>query len=283
MAKKKTGSRPRYRSMTARSLSDFVDVVQDLQDEWSDLESEQMEKDNGGDAHIWFRGNADKAWELTPKIFRTKNEISVTDEAELYGEFLRRGYSLAPSLTVGWHSYFLMQHHGIPTRLLDWTDSALVALYFAIRNCKTDAAVWAVNPLWLNGKTVKRYALVEPGLDPIAAAFMVDAVHADLEGHKEDESSPLLAIAVRPPWVSMRMFAQRSLFTLHGSQNIPIEQYPFVRRNSPLCRIVIPVKQREDFLVGLRSCGITETTIYPDLDGLAKELITEYGGLDLPK
>jgi hypothetical protein len=156
-------------------------------------------------------------------------------------------------------------------------------LSVGLKNCKTDAAVWAVNPLWLNGKTVNRYALVEPSLDPIAGAFMVDAVHASIEGHKEDGSARLLSIAVRPPWVSMRMFAQRSLFTLHGSQNIPIEQYPFVRRNSPLCRIVIPVKQREDFLVGLRSCGVTETTIYPDLDGLAKELITEYGGLDVPK
>lgn len=108
--------------------------------------------------------------------------------------------------------------------------SKLVALYFAVKNCKTDAAVWAVNPLWLNGKTFNRYALVEPSLDPMAAAFMVDAVHASLEGHKGDGSSPLLSIAVRPPWVSMRMFAQRSLFNLHGSQNIPIEQYPFVRR-----------------------------------------------------
>jgi hypothetical protein len=103
--------------VTARSLSDFVDVVQDLQDEWSDLESEHIEKDDGGDAHIWFRGNADKGWELAPKIFRTNNEISVTDEAELYGEFLRRGCSLAPSLTVGWHSYFLMQHHQLECRL----------------------------------------------------------------------------------------------------------------------------------------------------------------------
>jgi len=283
MAKKKTGARPRFRSVTARSLPDFVDVVQGLQDEWSDLEAEQTQKDDGGDAHIWFRGNADKDWELTPKIFRTNNEISVTDEAELYGEFLRRGCSLAPSLTVGLHSYFLMQHHGIPTRLLDWTDSAMVALYFAVKNCETDAAVWAINPLWLNGKTVNRYALVEPSFDPVAAAFMVDAVHASLEGNKEGGASPLLSIAVRPPWVSQRMFAQRSLFTLHGSQNIPIEQYPFVRRNSPLCRIVIAQNERKDFLVGLRSCGIMETTIYPDLDGLAKELVTEYGGLDVPK
>jgi len=284
MAKKKTGSRPRYRTVTARSLPDFVDAVQGLQDEWSDLEAEHTQKDDGGDAHIWFRGNANKDWDLTPKIFRTHNEIGVEDEDELYGEFLRRGCSLAPSLTAGWHSYFLMQHHGIPTRLLDWTDSALVALYFALKNCKTDAAVWAVNPLWLNGNTVNRYALVEPSTDRVAAAFMVPEVHAILTGGKEaSAASPLLCIAVRPPWVSARMVAQRSLFTLHGPENIPIETYRFVRKESPLCRIVIPLRNREDVMVGLRACGVTETTIYPDLDGLAKELVTEYGGLDLPK
>jgi hypothetical protein len=135
-----------------------------------------------------------------------------------------------------------------------------------------------MNPLWLNWHTVSRYALVDPSVDPVAAAFRVDALRASLEGTTEGAPSPL-SIAVRPPWVSLRMFAQRSLFTLHGSQDIPIEKYPFVRKDSPLCRIVIPLKDREDVMVGLRACGITETTIFPDLDGLAKELVTEYGGL----
>jgi FRG domain len=280
MAKKKTRSRTRYRSVTARSLPEFVNVVQGLQDDWSDLEAMQTERSehHGRLAHVWFRGHANKDWELNPKIFRTNNEIEVEDEEELYAEFIRRGCSVAPSLSDGWHSYFVMQHHGVPTRLLDWTDSALVALYFALKNCEADAAVWAVNPLWLNGRTINSYSLVDPSVDPVAATFRVDALRTTLEGTK-DEALPLLSIAVRPPWVSMRMFAQRSLFTLHGSRNIPIETYPFVRRTSPLCRIVIPLTEREDVMVGLRACGVTETTIFPDLDGLAKELIAEYGGL----
>lgn len=283
MARNKKTTRPHYRSLTVRSLADFVDSVQMLQDDWSELEAVQTQRDDGADAHIWFRGHGDKDWELTPKIFRTGNEITVTDEDELYGEFLRRGCSLAPSLSAGWHSYFVMQHHGIPSRLLDWTDSALVALYFALKDCRTDAAVWAMNPLWLNGKTTNRYALVEPSNDPVAAAFMVPEIHAILTGSKGTSGAPLLSIAVRPPWVSVRMVAQRSLFTLHGPEDLPIETYRFVRRDSPLCRIVIPLVYRNDVIVGLRACGVTETSIYPDLDGLAKELVTEYGGLDLPK
>lgn len=76
------------------------------------------------------------------------------------------------------------------------------------------------------------------------------------------------------------MFGQRSLFTLHGSQDLPIEKYPFAQQDMPLCRIVIPHRDRGEIMVGLRICGVAETTVYPDLDGLAKELIAEYGGLD---
>lgn len=229
-------------------------------------------------AHIWFRGHADKGWALIPKIFRTRSGIRVVDEEELYGEFVRRGGSLKGALPDVWHSHFAMQHHGIPTRLLDWTDSGPVALYFALRDVRTDAAVWALNPLWLNSKTVGRYALADPRFDPVAAAFRIDAVREGLEGPKAGQ--PLLSIAVRPPLLSMRMFGQRSLLTLHGSQDLPIEKYPFAKRDMPLCRIVIPQRNRGEIMVGLRICGVAETTVYPDLDGLAKELIAEYGGLD---
>ena len=227
MRQKAVSKRTRFRSITVRSLGEYVDVIQDLQDEWSDREDAETGSADGGLAHIWFRGHAGKEWELKPKIFRTHTEIRVADEEELYAEFVRRGCSLAPSLTDGWHAYFVMQHHGVPTRLLNWTDSALTALYFALKDAQTDAAVWAVNPLWLNSRTISRYSLVDPNIDPVVAEFRVDALRANSEGQKE--SAALLCIAVRPPLVSMRMFAQRSLFTLHGSQEIPVE------RDTPLC------------------------------------------------
>ncbi len=278
MPTKRKPFRVKCRSEIARSLAQFIDIVQDIQERWSDWEAEDTNSRDAALAHVWFRGHSNSGWELTPNIFRTKSNIRVCDEEELYGEFVRRGGSLLSGLSDGWHAYFMMQHHGIPTRLLDWTDSALVALYFALKASRTDAAVWAINPLWLNSCTVERYALVDPRFDPVAVAFRVDAIRASLQD--SESGTPLLSMAVRPPLVSSRMFGQRSLFTLHGSQDIPIEKYSFVDRDSPLSRIVIPERNLSDFRVGLRLCGIAETTVFPDLDGLAKELIAEYGGLD---
>lgn len=275
MSKKHSRRRLRCRSITVRSLAQFVDAVHDLEDDWSDQEDAVTGSKDGGDAHVWFRGHADKTWDLKPKLFRTGNEIRPIDEAELYGEFVRRGGTIAPTLAPDLHAYFVMQHHGVPTRLLDWTASAFTALYFALRHTTTDAAVWAINPLWLNSQTVGRYGLVDPTIDPVAAAFRVDILWASMDA---PSPNPLLSIAIRPSWVSPRMFAQRSMFTLHGATDIPIEQYRFINSESPLCRIVIPHRHREHVLVGLRACGITETAVYPDLDGLARELITEYGG-----
>jgi hypothetical protein len=276
MPKKQRVPKVKCRSELVRSLSQFVDLVQGLQEQWSDWEDADTGKTDEGLAHIWFRGHSDVKWVLTPKIFRTNTDVDVHDEEELVNEFVRRGGSMMASLEP-WHCYFQMQHHGVPTRLLDWTDSALVALYFALRDGKGDCAVWAINPLWLNSKTADRYGLVDPQIDVVAAEFRIDAIRAALDSRQNKPA--LLSLAVRPPLVSSRMFGQRSLFTLHGSQNLPIERYPFVNRDAPICRIVIPNQCRGDFMVGMRLCGITETTVFPDLDGLAKELIREYGGL----
>src|SRR5580692_11167495 len=98
MSKNRRTPRIRCRSLTVRSLGQFVDVIQDLQEEWSDWEEEDTNSRDGGLAHIWFRGHSDKGWNLTPKIFRTKSSIRVADEEELYGEFVRRGGSLMGAL-----------------------------------------------------------------------------------------------------------------------------------------------------------------------------------------
>lgn len=109
------------------SLSAFLRAVENIVQAWS--------PDRGFDP--WFRGHADTKWLLVPWVYRPDNR-DVLDEDGLRDEFRRCAWpyltGAAREPTDDWEWYFLMRHHGVPTRLLDWTESALVACYFALQD-----------------------------------------------------------------------------------------------------------------------------------------------------
>jgi hypothetical protein len=78
-----------------------------------------------------------------------------------------------------WEWYFLMQHSGAPTRLLDWTEGALIALYFAVRNKldATDAAVWVLDPWSLNEHVLGIDEVIAPSAE--AGLLKLDAKRYD--------------------------------------------------------------------------------------------------------
>src|SRR5690349_17992216 len=157
---------------SAASLNDFTALVLGVRDKWdAEDELEAREDDETwSPTDFWFRGHAGADWSLTPSIYRPAH--AGADEVEMHAEFERRGRQLfsethLPRDHKEW--YFLMQHYRTPTRLLDWTDGALLALYFALsehvreqhrqpqrgRQRRVDAAVWMMDPEWLNRRTWK--------------------------------------------------------------------------------------------------------------------------------
>jgi hypothetical protein len=99
----------------------------------------------------WFRGHSDVAWKLTPKLYRVKppkRGIRIIED-EIRQEFIMRAPALSETgALTSWDWYCTMQHFGAPTRLLDWTEGALIALHFAVRdnNGDRDAAIWILDP-----------------------------------------------------------------------------------------------------------------------------------------
>jgi hypothetical protein len=105
-------------------------------------------------ADIWFRGQTDCAWALLPSGCRPP--YSDVNEHRYRHDFVLRsrpflGEATAPPAS-DWDWYFLMQHYGVPTRLLDWTESAVAALYFAAQptSPEKDGCVWVLNPRAVN-------------------------------------------------------------------------------------------------------------------------------------
>jgi hypothetical protein len=140
--------------MSISSLDDYLSTVALVRDDW-DIE---------GHKELWFRAE-DESYidtKLQPGLFRPRkgmkrkpiNEL-LGLENQLYEEFRRCAPQLSdrPISEDEFDAYFLMQHHGIPTRLLDWTDGALIALHFAVSRKeaphKTGSIVYILDPWWL--------------------------------------------------------------------------------------------------------------------------------------
>ena len=242
----------------AESLLDYLGAVFHIRDR---LPAREMRR-----PELWFRG-ADREHDPIPTFFRYKN----ANEWEIRREFRRRGILMLSEREPQdeWEWYFLMRHHNAPTRLLDWTDSALIALYFALRSPlpeQAPPAVWVLNPVRLNQVVCKTDSVVLSN-EPQAAGYLPESARDELRSE--------LPIAVDPIHVSRRLAVQRSRFTIHGrDQNGLIT----VAASHPgiLFRIIIEKKFAADILNDLRTCGVSETTIFPDLEGLSRELLREW-------
>lgn len=216
-------------------------------------------------AHVvWFRGHADADpnWTLRPSVFR--HFQSVDEEVALTLNFCRHApsrHASTPSQGDRAAWLCLAQHYGLPTRLLDWTESILCAAFFAVSDMSNaDAAIYALQPLWLNATVGMNYVptLSDPELrGRIAPAF----------GRPDAESDVVAALL---PDVDLRMFLQQGVFTLHSSR-APLEQVTDSRRF--LTRAIIPAAAKAKLGWNLRICGVSRSKLFPDLANLASDIV----------
>jgi hypothetical protein len=219
----------------------------------------------------FFRGHADSNWRLIPTLGRRrptahakfKYSSEIVRERSVYGRFVTYAAGLLPHENSGWNNLFAMQHHGMPTRLLDWTTTFAVALYFALKQSTGEASIWILNPFRLNEQTTGRRQVFYPS--DLSADY--GQYYAD-----SDDAKRMSVVALRPPRHNQRVTRQTSTFTLHNDLTRPLDEIePGVVRE-----IRIPAAAHEGAHQFLELAGISEFTLFPDLDGLARELIDDF-------
>lgn len=227
------------------------------------------------DEPCWYRGVGDCNYRLYPSLLRPRSGDIRHREAEIFREYLNlRG---TPEHNNSWDHLVHMQHHGTPTRLLDWTETLFVAAYFAVIDWrkKTEAdkprapAIYLLNPqsLLSRAKTRKRFSLF--------STSVAELPQYDMCFVERKRSWPYAyPIPFRARRASDRMRAQRGFFTIHGNDHKPLDDL-----TTDVSRQVrIPKDVIASVFEYLEHAGIDEIAMFPDSQGFAKYVARKYFG-----
>jgi hypothetical protein len=231
---------------------------------------------------IWFRGAGDTNYKLLPSLFRhpviSDSPTLISQEQEILKRFKQRSLPyLTRSTSEDWDFFFIMQHFGVPTRLLDWSENPFVSLYFALSSAKfdsagnydADAAVWVLYPNKWN----------EKALADISITDVLSPDDSLMTGYKPSSTRMRSnSVAIYGNHNSARIVAQKGAFVLFGRDMTAMEDV-FDRDVYPadcLKKLIIPSAYIKPMLTSLSRIGITDSVIFPDLEGLAKEIKRTY-------
>jgi hypothetical protein len=241
----------------------------------------------------WYRGQPDIEDPPLPTVLRPGvverlkphqlGAYPTSADERIFEEFRRLSASLLPNPSTHVDAYFIGQHHGLPTRLLDWSTNVLAAVYFAVASlAESDGVVFVLRPRYQfagGGGTGPhdpppvRGAVTE---DDIHLRLIVDGV-ARLPGRfREAKGSLHASVPVLARLRHARMVQQGSCFTLHPQDYLRSAQY----RHFPIGHLLeyrIPADAKRRLFEQLHHVGVTESTLFPDLDHIVDDVRREFG------
>lgn len=212
----------------------------------------------------WFRGHSQLRYRLIPSALRFAQPQDRAAALSLLSDFrriaeIKQARPPRAEDELGWRQ--VGQHYGLPTQLLDWTENALAALYFACHQVDADGLVFVLNPLSLNQAN-----------SPIHKPKILDAAEdaAVIARYLNRRSRGLKPVALNPVWNSERIILQKGTFTLHPFLNFELGA---AKGATPsLAAIPIPRESKEQLMLQLRKVGVDEITLFPELEHAASEI-----------
>ena len=250
-------------------LSSLIDVENALRD--------VAQRFRGVYAH--WRGHANINWRLQAEVFRENTTGARYNEVSLIRYFMAHAESRnsrCPSIEdhLGW--LILGKHFGLPTRLLDWSASPLVALYFAAQKDEaepnSDGCVWAIDAGGMNNSMIGKWRLMAPD-DPDVKSLADIAFEANPQNSQEmTKGKDHQALAVGTREINPRVLVQQGSFTIHADE-MDLSEVAY-RPQDRLWRRVfrVPAATKPIILEMLRALSISRSTLFPDLGALAEEL-----------
>lgn len=214
---------------------------------------------------IWFRGHGASEYMLKPSLLRTRNGID--KERELFSEFKRLSTNIGAEYSTEWNALVDMQHYGIPTRLLDWTNNLGVSLYFAVTSSvlHSPMSLYIMDPIELNKLSGKQGIPVLPN-DTMGLSY--------IKNYVDREPFPArYPIAAKCDSINQRVKAQSGMFTIHGDEENENDIIATILdQKSAIYRIDISTEAIPSLNDYFDICGIKDYTIFPDIQGIASHL-----------
>ena len=220
----------------------------------------------GNPEKIWYRGQSNSTFELKPSLFRVSGGLIL--ESEMFRKFKQLDSRFGENSLDDWDILYKMQHFGIPTRLLDWSEVVGVSLFFATK----------FNQLFENGQSICLYAL-----DPLKMNQKIFANHTQImtlsgknneriqldyvDTYLSNSNIPIVPIAIRPnKYNNNRILAQSGVFTVHPNTQNSLEKL------CPECvvKIIINNSAIPEIVEILEITNVNDITIYPDMHGVAE-------------
>jgi hypothetical protein len=211
------------------------------------------------DERYFFRGESRAYFDLIPQVgrlVRSNVDLGYVHELSIFQRFKNQALNYMTYRPINdWEWLALAQHHGLPTRLLDWTTNPLIALYFAVQ------------PLQLRSAQVDA-----PEFDGAGAMYYLTYKSGPLDITTAPHPFEYKEVGLfTPPHVSPRIRAQGGLFTIQPEPRKPLNE---LLSSNRIRKYKIPYTARQNLRRELRLYGVHEASVFPDLDGLAAYLKT---------
>ena len=229
-----------------------------------------------------YRGMLDADFRLDTSLHRNCKTLKKDLEPAILKNFTKYAALEDPTVERSvWHQMILGQHHGLPTRLMDWSQSPLIGLHFATNERdmdftdKRDGAVWRIDMKELVGLLPDKYRM--PLVTKSSVVFTVDGlagITGSLKQYDEDMGDRAMAV-IEPPSIDLRIVNQYAFFSVIPSGMDDVEK--FLDENTEnTVKYIIDKKLRWRVRDMLDQLNISERTVYPGLDGISKWLARHY-------